>query len=206
MTPAPRPARANPFRSACVERLRYRLDADGWADLLARLEELGYRAALVGGDGTGKTTLLLEVEQRLAAQGWRLRRLRLCRERRRPPAEAWRALFAPADPLALVTVDGAELLSRWRWRHLQRFSRRCGGLLVTSHRRGLLPSLHEHHTTPELLLDLVAELVGPRQSGRLAGELGRLFRAHRGNLRECLWRLYDRWSEGNAAASWRPAG
>lgn len=189
-----RPARANPFRAERVEALRYRLGETEWTALLARLEELDHRAALVGPKGSGKTTLLEEIEARLVERGWTLRRLRLSREHRRPADAEWRALLAGAGRRDLVSVDGAEQLPWWWRRRLLWAGRRTGGLLITSHRPGLLPSLKEHRTSPELLAELVTELVGENEEPRM--DLEEIFAAHRGNVRDCLRHLYDQWSSG----------
>ena len=101
----------------------------------------------------------------------------------------------------LVTVDGSEQLSWRRWRRLRRASRRAAGLVVTTHVSGRLPVLRRHSTDLGLLRDLVGDLVGPREAGRLEPELERLFTLHRGDLRMCLRSLYDLWamSENPAA-------
>ncbi len=188
-----RPARENPFRVSRIESLRYRLDEAGWRGLLARLTELKYRAALVGPEGSGKTTLLEDLEQRLADEGWRIARVRLRRERPRPTAEEW-ASVARADGQCLITVDGVEQLAWWRWRGLKWRGRHAGGLVVTSHRSGRLPTLRRHATSRSLLLELVAELVGQEAACDLRTDLERLFELHGGNLRSCLRGLYDRWA------------
>lgn len=192
-------ARDNPFRVRRVLRLRYRLDAAGWQRLLDRFDRLDRRAALVGPQGSGKTTLLEDLEERLEDGGWRLLRLRLSRECRRLSRGEW-ARVAGAGREVLVTVDGVEQLMWWQRRRLERLSRGAGGLLVTRHRAGRLPTLHEHRTSPALLTALVADLVGREESARLEPELVRLFAVHRGNLRDCLRSLYDRWSGGVGTA------
>jgi hypothetical protein len=57
-----------------------------------------------------------------------------------------------------------------------------------------LPSLREHRTSPELLADLVTELVGEAGRRALDGDLEELFEIHRGNVRNCLRQLYDQWA------------
>jgi Flp pilus assembly CpaF family ATPase len=115
-------AAENPFRASRILAFRYRfLDSD-WDAILARLEALGMRGAIVGPEGSGKTTLLEDLGERLERSG---RRVRL--------------------------LDGAERLSRRQWRHVLRGAREAGGLVVTAHREGLLPTLLRTRTTPEIL-------------------------------------------------------
>jgi hypothetical protein len=181
-------ARDNPFAVQRVLTIRYRLSGGTWEALLERLAALGHRAALVGPHGHGKTTLLEDLGERLAEQGFRVRTATLRRgERRLGPART-AALFREPGPRDLLLVDGAEQLGPLSWWSLRRRSRAAAGLIVTSHRPGLLPTLRECRTTPELLAGIVADLSGT------AGEeeVGELFARHRGDLRLALRELYDR--------------
>lgn len=176
-------ARDNPFASDRVERLRYRLpEGLTWDDLLERLAALRFRAALVGPHGRGKTTLLEELAPRLTTRGFRVRTITLRQDERRVDWKRFRNL-GPDDVLFL---DGAELLGRLAWLRVRLSCRQAGGLIVTSHRPGLLPTLLECKTTPELLAGLVRELTGEEL------ETGELFARHGGNLRLVFWEMYDR--------------
>jgi hypothetical protein len=186
-------ARDNPFAVARLGALTYRLQAGESLDgLLARFHALGRRAALVGPEGHGKTTLMGELAARLASEGWRLRRVVLRRgERRLRPAERT-ALLAGAGERDLLLVDGAQELAPLAWIHLRWAGRRAGGLLVTSHRAGLLPTLHHCETTPELLAGLIAELLAgrPAPPPGLPGA-AELFARYRGDVRQALLAAYD---------------
>jgi hypothetical protein len=176
-------ARDNPFASDRVERLRYRLpEGLTWDHLLERLAALRFRAALVGPHGRGKTTLLEELAPRLAAKGFRVRTVTLRQEER---GVDWKRLRGLRED-DILFLDGAELLGRLAWLRVRFHCRRSGGLIVTSHRPGLLPTLLECGTTPELLAELVRELTGEEP------ETAELFARHGGNLRLVFWNLYDR--------------
>src|SRR5690349_12444585 len=144
-------ARDNPFRTERVLQVRYHLLGMTWPGLFKRLHQLRYRAALVGTEGTGKTTLLEDLAPRLAQLGLRPWPLRLdCAHPGFEPGFIYR--FARRlGGRDVILLDGAEQLSRpgWRWFKLQ--TRWVGGLIITSHRPGLLPTLLECTTTPELL-------------------------------------------------------
>jgi len=192
-------ARDNPFRSECVEAVGYRfVDGGSWEELMARLVELDCRAALVGPDGSGKSTLLDELAGRLADVGFAVKRLFLNDERvlrcgpARTSVQAGRLkeVMAELSGDEIVLFDGADLLGRLAWARFKRRSRRAAGLIVTSHRAGLLPMLVECRTTPELLHDVAAELLGSGGLG-LRDRTDALFEEHRGNVRDALRALYD---------------
>jgi hypothetical protein len=190
-------AARNPFRSERIDGLRYRLDETGWSELLARFAALGHRAALVGPEGSGKTTLREEIEERLAARGWRIVRAQLSADHK----PTWRMLAPLLSHLGknvLLTVDGAEQMSRLQWWRLCLKTNIAGGVLITSHRRGLLPTLREHSVDAALARDLVRELVGAKQAECLGDVIGDLFIRQHGNVRELLRALYDRYAHATS--------
>lgn len=181
-------ARDNPFATHRVLTVRYRLQGISWPELLDRFAGLGFRAAVVGPEGSGKTTLLEDLGERLAREGFRLRLLTLGRgQGRLSPAEE-ESLLGDLDVRDLLLADGADQLGRLSWSRLRQRSHAAGGLLVTAHRSGLLPTLHRCITTPELLDGVVRELLAGEEPGV---DLRALFSRHRGNLRTALRELYD---------------
>ena len=172
-------ARENPFRVGRVLGLRFRPGPGGWEALSARLESLGGRAALVGPHGSGKTTALEDLAERLGACRW----IRLNEEAREVPPGA----LAGLGPGETLLVDGAEQLGRAAWRRVAAAARR---LVVTTHRPGRLPTLLETRTTPALLEGLLDELLGEEAPGWRAAARA-LYRRHAGDLREVFRGLYD---------------
>jgi hypothetical protein len=69
-----------------------------------------------------------------------------------------------------------------------------GGLVITSHQPGLLPTLWQCETTPELLRSLVHELLaGTGLDDNLP--CAELFHRHHGNIRLSFLELYDRFAD-----------
>ena len=154
-------ASRNPFRSTRILEFRYRFLESGWDELLLRLEAQRMRGAIVGPEGSGKTTLLEDLGERLRRSGRRV-----------------------------VLVDGVDELSRRAWRDLQKRASEAGGLVVTAHREGYLPTLLLTRTTPEILEEAVLAA-----SGRRCSDFGvsadALWTRHDGNVRTALRELYD---------------
>lgn len=188
MTDGPVRAADNPFSVQKVREIRYRMIGASWEDLLARLAALGYRAAIVGPKGRGKTTLLEDLAPRLEARGFRIRMVKLHTGDRRLSREQREALFRGLTRRDLLCVDGAEQLGRWAWLLLRWRSCAAGGLLITAHQAGLLPTLLDCETTPELLAGIVSDLLGP-DAPRMP--LDEIYTRHGGNLRDALRELYD---------------
>jgi hypothetical protein len=169
-------ARENPFRSECVDALAYRAPEFDWDGLEARLATAGGRGAIVGPEGHGKTTLLFE---------WMERRRRAGDDVVFAKLEAGQRRLAQDQQVAVNTgvsvfVDSAEQLGWLGWRELRRLTVAAGALVITTQRRGRLPTVFVCRTSPELLGELVRELTDePR-------DCSTLWRRHRGNIRLAL--------------------
>jgi hypothetical protein len=191
-----RKARDNPFAVDRVLQIRYRLEAESLDNLAERLETLNWRAAIVGPEGTGKTTLLEDLSRHLVAQqGWRIRGARLSVEHPQFDRQWLHKFFAELGPHDIIAFDGAEQLSPRAWRSFLKRSRHAGGLIITSHRPALLPTLLETRTSPAVL-DFILDQLMPDMPLALREEAERLFQIHHGNIRDVLRALYDRWSSG----------
>ena len=181
----------NPFAVQKVLRIRYRFSDQAWEGLLDRLAALHFRAAIVGPHGRGKTTLLEDLAPRLEALGFRIRSVMLHTGNSLLTREQKVTLFRHLSPRDFLCIDGAEQLNRIAWLALLARSQSAGGLVITSHRPGLLPSLLECETSPELLEGIVKDLAGPQVDG---DRIRDLFDRHHGNVRAALREMYDEWA------------
>ncbi len=183
-------AHENPFRTGQVLRVRYELEGISWPDLLARCQALRYRAAIIGPHGAGKTTLLEDLSSKLEAQGLRPVFLRLDEDQPRFLRRQLRPVIARLERRDIVLFDGAEQLPMPHWLWFRWQTRAAGGLIITTHRPGRLPTLWECRTSPDLLARIAAGLLGaPREV--VQAQARTLYAKHRGNVRDALREWYD---------------
>ncbi len=186
-------ARENPFRSERILQVRFRLEAIEAGltreELAQRFENLGRRGAIVGPHGHGKTTLLEDLAIHFQKRGDETLFLRLSREKRCFSRAEWQQIRNIA-PDTILLLDGAEQLSRLDWARFKHVSQNAGGVLLTSHRAGLLPTLLECRTSPQLLRELLQQILG-NDAALWEVECEALWQRHRGDLRLALRELYD---------------
>ena len=183
-------ARDNPFRSEVIERLPYRFQDASWAQLLDRLKQLHYRAAIVGQHGSGKTTLLEQLADHLQEQGFSTSSIRLDEEHRNFDGKELQSVLEQMSSTHIILLDGAEQLSWATWRRFLWQTRSTAGLIITTHKPGRLPTLIECRTSIELLCELVTELLGV-STQTIRDQSAGLFDRHHGNIREALREFYD---------------
>ena len=162
-----------------------------WETLLKRLGELNWCASIVGGNGTGKTTLIEQLVPHLEARGFEPVIFRLQTESGMKEKDRLADKFRDVKSPGFILLDGAEQLSTRQWLPIRGAASEAAGFIVGVHRTSRLPVALELETSAKLLKGLVESLTG----GALRdGEAETLFQRHRGNLRECLRELYDRWA------------
>lgn len=187
----------NPFSTSRVRpgAIAYVFPAGENVDTLVdRLRANGCWGQIVGPHGSGKSALLATLIPALERAGRRALLIELHDGARQLPVDVSHMPGLTQD--SLVIVDGYEQLSHWnRWR-LKRFCRRRGvGLVVSSHASVGLPQLFSTSTSVELARQLVDQLLGDGRSCIAADEVERRFAAHRGDVREMLFDLYDRYEQ-----------
>jgi hypothetical protein len=185
--------RMNPFATRYVRpgAIAFRFAAgEGAEQLVERLRANDWQGQIVGGHGTGKSTLLAALLPALERAGRRVVRFALHDGERRLPAEPGqlRSLRTPD----VLLIDGFEQLSAFARFSIKRRCRKQGcGLLVTAHADVGLPWLYSTEVSPELAQQLVSQLV-PAADQTIAGsDIIQALADNRGNFREALFRLYD---------------
>ncbi|WP_437194366.1 hypothetical protein [Planctomicrobium sp. SH527] len=158
--------------------------------LVTLLEQQNYRGAIVGPHGHGKSTLLVELAAKLELSGKSTHSLRLNEETRSRNGQLVQDWLRTVTSGQILLLDGAEQLSHWQWWRIKRLSKQYAGLIVTAHRHGILPTVYECRTSPELLTELVQEL-NERHPIPAQLDVSLTHQRHQGNIRECLRAFYD---------------
>ena len=194
------PPRTNPFSTRFVRpgAIDYMFppgqSAEGLVSLLA---ELGWRGQIVGPHGSGKSTLLAAMAEPLARRGRPAWSVCLRDGARHMPAN-WIA-SATAAGAKLIVVDGYEQLGAWSRFVLKRSCRRRDwGLLVTAHQDAGFPTLFSTSSSLETAQAVVAKLLGDDDARITPETVANCFAACGGDVRETLFRLYDRWQAAGA--------
>ncbi|MHC4552578.1 MAG: hypothetical protein ACYSUT_07420 [Planctomycetota bacterium] len=183
-------AKDNPFAVDRWQRIGYIPQAETIEQIADRLKQMKYTAAIIGPHGGGKTTLLEHLEIYLRQQKMQTAKLFLNLDTKLP----WREIISCVQSVpsgGVLFFDGACHLPRWRFWQLKRAVRKQSiGLVITAHSEGLLPTLTHCRSNPELLKAIVSGLLNetPPYSD---DDLAELFDKNNGNLRNCLWHLYD---------------
>lgn len=165
------------------------------AAVLEHLERSGGRGEIVGPHGSGKSSLVAALVERLEAAGREVCLVTLHDGQRRMP----RGFYDAAPPSGgLVIVDGYEQLARLERFRLGRFCRAAGaGMLVTSHRTVGFPEIHRTAPTVEAAQAIVAELQRGYPAYVTAEDVKAAYVRHAGDLRELLFELYDLYRDGD---------
>jgi hypothetical protein len=185
-------ASTHPLRISRLERLPFELPGDmTWASVEHRLEQLHFRGAVVGPHGSGKTTFLLELAERLKQKGRSVETLFTNLEAGNQLPQSWIEALHRADHDTLILADGYDVLSWRQRRKLRRVLRPHGGLLVTAHSRTRLPTVLKTRVSPALVSRLADTLYAECPEARPSDAvLEKVLRSCGGNVREVFRRLY----------------
>ena len=188
-------ARDNPFCAERIDRIAYIPVAAVVEDLVSKIEQMNFRGAITGPRGAGKTTLLGGLKSRFKEKSFTVKTIFV--NDTTPFTKDRRKEFIVGLTCGeLVFLDGAEQLGTIGWRRFKRqVLESAAGLVITSHKPGLLETIIECSTTPGLFLEIVSQLTGegfPLDEKQLI----EIYDHHKGNIRNCLRQLYDICAEG----------
>jgi hypothetical protein len=183
----------NPFSADRIDHIPYKPIDTSLENILLKLEQMNYRAAIIGPEGSGKTTLLENLKNQLSKFGFNINSVFL-NDTNPFTTKKRKELLALLQPDTIVLMDGADQLSRLAWHRLKtNILQSAHGLIITSHKPNLLPTLLACSTSPQLFTELAASL-WPDDRPVDHALLRNIFNQHDGNIRLAFRHLYDYYS------------
>lgn len=187
-------AKENPFRTNKLEQIKYKFNDSSFIELLKKLSDLNYRCAIVGAEGSGKTTLLETLKPELIKKKFSIIELRLSNEKSKLDNKLVDELSQKISEKDIIFLDGAEQLRKWSWEIFNRKMKNAGGLVITCHKEGLLPTLIHCKPSISVFIEICKELAG-ESFDEIKETLPTLYQKNKGNLRLALLDLYDMYSK-----------
>lgn len=183
-------ASQNPFRRSKIARLRYQISDQNIQALIDRFQKSHCIGAILGPHGTGKSTLLEDLQLKLNSRGYITRHRRIHEGISR---QEKRALFADIlnGDNSVFFLDGGENLgfASWFWLVCQVRMKGCR-LLATTHKVSLLPTLHKTEVNKRLMLELTRLLADEHWDKCLENLALDIYQRYRGNMREVFRACY----------------
>ena len=180
--------RDNPFRAQCVDAIVFEPQGQTWEALIVGIEKAGWRGAIAGPHGSGKTTLMRRLREEAATRGREVRHVFLTADLS-VDAETWKASLDRVTDDTIVFIDGFDHL--WWWQRFEAAYRTTrAGLVVTTHcPTRLLQTIVQTQTTPALLAKLIRHLTDDTTADD--DHIKAIYQSHAGNLREAFREMYD---------------
>lgn len=163
-------------------------------EFVGHAKTTGFRGAIVGKHGRGKTTLLCGLHSHLKSVGQRDCELFFIPRDRLQQGAALRELADRGREGAIVLVDGLERVPYVARQRLISTSKQFSGFIATTHSRSRLKTLVRCRTSPEVLAAILDSLGAVDEQLKIRAFS--LWTTHRGNVRSVLRDLYDLRAEG----------
>lgn len=178
----------NPFNAQRIDSLPYLEFEYALSDVALRLKRHGYRGAITGPHGCGKTAMLQALGDQLMEHGLTPLPLFINQDRKHALPKDWRRTIRSARHTDALLLDGYDLLPIWARAWVWFASRRAGAVVVTTHKDVRFNTVAKPTSSRILLKKLVTKLA-PSLGDSIDSD--RLFERCEGNLREALRLAYD---------------
>lgn len=178
----------NPFNAQRLDSLRYVEFDHRLSEIATRLKRHGYRGAIVGPHGCGKSAMLQALGEELMGHGLSPLPLFVNSDQRGTLPQDWQRTIRKARHTDALLLDGYDLLPAWARLWVLLNARHAGAVLVTAHQDAYYKPIARPISSPCLLRQLIESLC-PSSSSMI--DANRLFHDARGNLRDALRNAYD---------------
>jgi len=194
-------ARNNPFAVQRTDAIPFDFGEtpfDNLESFYRHVKQFGFRGAIVGKHGRGKTTLLCDFHSFLCQKGTDSELVFIPRDKvlqYQAIKDAVKSGFGGS----IVLIDGLERLSFFTRQRLLSRSRSFGGFIATTHRISRLRKLIHCSTSEQTLASVLHSL--SLSQPEITNMSVHLFSKHRGNIRFILRDLYDQFADGKLSCN-----
>lgn len=175
----PQPAPPVDLRVSSRSTLGYIAHEYNMDEIATRLRRHGYRGAITGPAGCGKTIMLQALGDELMEHGLSPLPLTIDPQRNKALPTDWRRTIRNARPTDALLLDGYDLLPRWARLWVLLASRRAGAVVVTANKDVHYKSLAKPRSTAHLLELLIARML---PASNLDLDCNAIFQECQGNL------------------------
>ena len=178
----------NPFNAQRIDSLPYLEYEYALSEVAMRLKRHGYRGAISGPHGCGKTAMLQALGDQLMEHGLTPLPLFINQDRKHALPNDWRRTIRNARHTDALLLDGYDLLPMWARGWVLFASMRAGAVVVTTHREVRFKTIACPTPSRVILRRLIAQLA-PTLEDSIDSD--QLFDRCDGNLRDALRLAYD---------------
>ena len=152
-------------------------------EMAERLKRHGYRGAICGPAGCGKSVMLHALGDELMEHGLSPLPLNLHPDRLEAFPTAWRRTIRKARHTDALLLDNYDLLPMWARAWVWAASMRAGAVVVTTHRESGFKTLAKPRPTAMLLKQILEQILQPTTHQM---DYQSLFEKSDGNLRRAI--------------------
>ncbi len=152
--------------SQCFGSLGYIDNGYRLEEVASRLKRHGYRGAICGPAGSGKSTMLQALGDELMGHGLSPLPLHIHNDQKPGLPHAWRRTIPQARHTDVLLLDGYDQLPRWARAWVWSMSLRAGAVVVTSARDVRFKTLARPRPTAALFKQIIDEF-SPKASSQI---------------------------------------
>lgn len=181
-------AENNPFSVSKIHNLPYQFSGANMNTILRNWSSQNYRGIIKGNHGVGKSTLLKEIVCHLKRRDEKINYIFLNNKKKLCTIDLINLLRL--DKKFIVVIDGWEQIGFFYKILLYIKFKSLKGFIGTSHQNTIFPVIFEASTDFKTFSDLVMKLIAEYPE-KMLPDLRMLYDKNNGNIRDCLFELYD---------------
>ena len=184
-------AEDNPFRRSAIANIRYEITSEDLQHILDKLKIQNYCGAILGPHGSGKSTLMEDIQHGLEGEGKKTQWIRIHKESEKSVKRAAIKKILACDVNTINFLDGAESLGVINWITLAyKIKKKRRTLIATTHYPCPLPRIFKTYTSQAQALELTQKLAAEYWNPTLEAVAKNAYTKNKGDVREVFRACY----------------